>query len=304
MQVLKIPKGAGKVRVVYSPGDREQDRLRQLLPSLQEVERRAAAAAGVADVAHGFVRGRSPITAAELHVGYQVTISCDLAGWFDHVSPAQVARGLESGGVSAGKAWSLARRVCCLGVEPSPRAGELAPRQGLSTSPTACNLAAVELDRMIVSRLGDRGVYTRYADDMVISLNGRGCLVDMARLILSDCAAALGWPIAQDKTRIQWASAGRRIVCGVSVGESSIRAPRSARRKLRAARHQNNRPQADGLAQWCAMRSPRSVRRGRRSPWQDMVSSAPMTGAGNGSFAAPAVRRRIIRGSLPEGEAQ
>ncbi|MDE2102675.1 MAG: RNA-directed DNA polymerase, partial [Patescibacteria group bacterium] len=269
MRVIKINKGGGKVRVVYSPDRREKRRLQRLLPQLAEAERLAARAAGTEQVAHGFVRDRSPITCARVHRGHAVTICCDLAGWFDSVRPEQVSAGLMLAGLTLQSAGALVSRVCIAGESPSPRAGELAPRQGLPTSPAAANLAAVELDRHILAALASlpcRWAYTRYADDLSISLatdspEGRETVLTIIRAAV----AAMGWSLAERKTRIQSARAGRRVIVGVSV-DQDIQAPRSMRRRLRAATHQGRVPQAQGLAQWCAMRLPRAARPSRQIP--------------------------------------
>lgn len=273
LMLHKILHGPGrKVRVVYLPAPAEQERLRALLPELQQAERQAAAAAGIPDVAHGFVVGRSPVTAAWAHVGpFALTVSVDLRGWFDHVRPEQIADGLKRAGWPDERAVTTANSLCRRGVPPSPRPDELAPRQGLATSPTAANLAAVAFDAQVVAALTEkwsasRWVYTRYADDLCVSLtadDNRG----QARAviaILEEVANRFGWPVAVEKTSVYYARAGRRVVCGIAVGPDRIYPKRSDRRRLRAARR--NDPDSSscrGLAEWCSLKRPRACRRGR-----------------------------------------
>jgi len=252
MREIRISKGGGRYRTVYSPSRGERLRLQRLLFVLMAAERVAAEKAGTMHVAHGFVRGRSPITCALPHIGFPVTMSFDLADWFDSVRPEQIAQGLEAAGADP----DLAAQVCYRG----------APRQGLPTSPAAANLAAVEFDRSLLVGLyvlNGAWVYTRYADDLTISLaedsESNLLRVDDA---VRHRAHDVGWRVADDKTKIQRRSAGRRVIVGVSVGDYCIKAPRRVRRRLRAALHQGHKcgQQAAGLAEWCAMKLPRACR--------------------------------------------
>lgn len=267
MKEIRLSKGGGKVRVVYAPSPRAKSRLRARLPELMRAERRAAAALGVAEVAHGFIAGRSPVTCALAHVGFVLTVSCDLSGWFDSVTAAQVARGLVLGGYGEAAAAALAERLCHLG----------APRQGLPTSPAAANLAAVPMDRLILDALAEMGqafAYTRYADDLTVSVGEDSPeLAQRIVNILAGCASAMGWRVATHKTHIQRAAAGRRVIVGVSV-ENDLRAPRKVRRRLRAANHKARtqegnagtgaRNSAAGLAEWCSLKLPKEARPSRQ----------------------------------------
>lgn len=172
MRQIIIRKGA-KVRAVYAPEGTEGRRSRKLARQLAAFERAAARSMSVESVSHGFVAGRSPVTAATAHIGAAVTISLDLSGWYDSVTPTQVVDGLEAAGLPAAEATRLGYAACQTADYPSPRPGELAPRQGMPSSPAAANIAAVLLDAAIVRSLapsGERYVYTRYADDIVVSL--------------------------------------------------------------------------------------------------------------------------------------
>jgi hypothetical protein len=85
MKEIRISKGNGKYRVVYSPDKTERKKLKKLLPIIASAERTVAGKYGVAHGAHGFIRGRSPVTCARAHIGFKVTISMDLESWFDSV---------------------------------------------------------------------------------------------------------------------------------------------------------------------------------------------------------------------------
>lgn len=286
MKTIKIPKGNFGWRTIYVPSKKEKRRLQALVPVLMQAEREIAHRKGVDHVAHGFVAGRSPVTCALPHVGYSHTLSLDLKDWFDSVTEEQVANALEGSELTKAQAQALARQITVDG----------APRQGLPTSPVACNLAAANLDLAVKDMCDEllapyAYAYTRYADDLNISFS---CRYHIIQVLISRIAAAClryGWALAGHKTRLQKASSGRRIIVGISVGPDGIRPPRKTKRRLRAARHKSPRsPQARGLAEWCKLRRPKQ-RRPRRliQPVPFFPTSPPAT--------PPNGRRRII---LPE----
>jgi hypothetical protein len=183
---------------------------------------------------------------ARAHIGYDVTVSLDLANWFESVTEAQLGR--------AGVSMDRSRRCCPGGVV----------RQGLPTSPAAANIAGVALDLTLVRTLGlphREAVYTRYADDLTVSWRyGLWCddLEHVARVIRQR-VELFSWAVNERKTRVQYASAGRRIICGLSVGETDVRATRAVRHRLRACQHARpGTPETRGLAEWAACKLPGS----------------------------------------------
>ena len=75
--------------------------------------------------------------------------------------------------------------------------------------------------------------------------------------MLRVAAESMGWAINPHKTRVQYASAGRRIICGLSVGPDDVRPTRHTRRRLRAAAHSAPRSaEWRGLAEWAKCRLP------------------------------------------------
>lgn len=246
MRTAEIQTGFNKFRTVWIVSGAERRAYVRLARRLAEQERQLATRLGVEGVAHGFVAGRSPVTMAQAHVGYDVTVSLDLANWFESVTKEQ----LMAAGVSERRA-SMATL------------GEYV-RQGLPSSPAAANIAAAALDARICSWLymsWRRWIYTRYADDLTISWcetdESLTCYQVIARV--AHCVNQHGWTINPAKTRVQFASAGRRIICGLSVGETDVRATRSVRHRLRACQHARpGTPETRGLAEWAACKLPGS----------------------------------------------
>jgi len=220
MKCILIPKRSGGTRAIYVPNRAEKARLREALtlltPRLKAVP-----------YAHGFVPGRSIVTNALPHKGKAVTLSFDLADFFDSVTVEKFGRGSLPEGFEEYFA-------------PGPD-GKKAARQGLPTSPALANLAAKPLDEAIVKGLKKRGisaVYTRYADDLTISLDKDDqSEIEMAKQVVSEAVARCGFRLNQKKTRIQRAKSGRREICGLMVDSEGAHIPRRIKRKIRAARH-------------------------------------------------------------------
>lgn len=231
MREIKIPKRNGKYRLVVDPGTAKNG-LRQNLPWVQLV----AMMLDVHDVQHGFVPCRSPVTNAEKHIGFAWTVSFDLEDCFDHVTLAKVGT--------------------IFGQAPGGLFHKGVARQGLPTSPSLCNIALSQLDDEIVTcKIQDGEVYTRYADDLTFSVQSRE-RVDSLLASIPQLCDSHGFPVNKDKTHVQSAAAGRRIITGVAVGDTGIHPTRAVKRRLRAARHHKNKNQASGLAEWCKLKRP------------------------------------------------
>lgn len=237
-KIVSLPKKSGGSRTIYVPSEEYASELRGLLPALQALDTSPAA--------HGFHIGRSTVTAARLHRGYQHTVCWDLRSFFDTVTEKHL------GGIPA----EVLDVVLVDG----------APRQGLPTSPTVANIAAIALDEAIAAYLDGAGcAYTRYADDLTISTQDGEHIPELLRDI-PELVRRAGFEISVKKTRVQHASAGRRVICGVAVDDGdATHATRTARRRLRAAEHRASLPvsdreraaaQAHGLREWCRQQLP------------------------------------------------
>ena len=232
MQVLRIPKGNGKVRVVYAPSEEEKAELRSLLPALVKIAKRRCNL----EVVHGFMPGRSPLTNALPHVGYQYTVNMDLQDFFDTVLITHVMHLIPP---------QILAKVMRYG----------AARQGLPTSPLVANIAAAQLDWDLVTALPEDVVYTRYADDLSFSFDDQKLTKELP-LLVTKTVEDHGFAVNKTKTKVQWAGAGRRIITGIAVDHARVFATREVRRKLRAAHHQNNKGSKAGLTEWCRLKLP------------------------------------------------
>lgn len=228
MQKILVDKGGGKFRTCYNPGPELKRELRALVPQLNLIAEKL----DIHGVCHGFTEGRSPVTNAKIHVGWDFTVSFDLENFFDTVTPEHIEKAIMA---YTGRLVIPAIAECFV---------DDAPRQGLPTSPALANIAASPMDNDIMA-LCPRGrfheppfIYTRYADDLTFSCRTTATV----NLLLQEIPKIVerhGFRLNASKTKLQAAAAGRRIITGVAVGEKDITITRDTRRRLRAAHHQD-----------------------------------------------------------------
>lgn len=233
MRIIRISKGNGKFRTIYAPSKAEKWELKQLLPELNRLMKKC-------EFAHGFIQGRSPVTNALLHVGFNFSLCFDLKDFFDTITPSHVKGKLPQ---------HILEKVFVDGH----------PRQGLPTSPAVANLAAYDLDiriNRLKKKFNINFVYSRYADDLSFSFNDVA-VKDILLKEVPSLVEAFHFIINDKKTCFQDSKSGRRHITGIGVDYNNIYPTRAAKRRLRAAQHQQNLPQAQGLAEWCNLKSPR-----------------------------------------------
>lgn len=237
MRIVKIPKGRGRFRTIYIP---DEDRMRELRAIVGKIAAKAKRA-DTNSVAHGFMRGRSPVTNALAHIGHRFTLAMDLSDFFDSVTPDKVAGRLSK------------EEIGLVMVDG-------AARQGLPTSPAVANIAALPMDKAILKSIRKNGwgvIYTRYADDLSFSFDDEGIIEDLQAAVVQ-IVKRCGFNINERKTKLLDQRHGRRIITGVAVDDEGIFPPRAVKRRLRAALHQKNADKARGLKEWCKLKPPRT----------------------------------------------
>jgi hypothetical protein len=173
--------------------------------------------------AHGFVRGRSIVTAAEPHAGKELVATFDIRDFFPSVREEAVG--------AIGRELGLSPEDLPLLVKLTALRGSLP--QGAPTSPCLANLAFRACDARLGGLAASLGLaYTRYADDLIFSGG------PAARRLSGSVGRVLeegGFRLAAEKTRIMPRSR-RQEVCGLVVNDG-VRLPRRHRRALRAMVH-------------------------------------------------------------------
>lgn len=235
-QEVSIPKRRGEYRVICIPGDELAERLDDYKLYLAQVLQESIRP----DVSYGFETGKNCALMALQHIGFRYTLSIDLKNFFDHVTVDKIPTKLPQ---------SLVTDCFVNGRAP----------QGFSTSPFLANLAAITMDTKIVDRLAiyDSLVYTRYADDLVVSFDDHSKYREIKRSVIQEVVAS-GFVVNERKTRLQSADNGRRIITGIGVDDFGIYPTRKTLKKLRAAGHQNNINSKHGLTAWSKCTLPKT----------------------------------------------
>lgn len=236
-----IPKKNGKARKIVMPERGLLRYQRKQLLALTSYYNSQVANTTVEKVAHGFITGRNVITAAEQHVGYKATIMMDIENFFDSVTRQMLPQQFQDD-------------------RYYHKAGYCA--QGFATSPMLANIATIGLINDIQDALGKLHkdfAFTIYADDLQISVN----TTDKKKLAktvqaISEQVEKAKFKINAKKTRIKYAKYGFRRILGVNVGDKEVRATRKTMRKIRAARHQENRSSLGGLINWSNCNLPKN----------------------------------------------
>ena len=178
---------------------------------------------------HGFVRGRSHLSAASAHIGAEWVISRDIANFFPTVDRESIRRALEHLGYRDSEGLILLTGLCSYDNRLS---------QGAPTSPVLSNVALRDVDgvlRDLAHQYNAR--YTRYADDL--SFSGKGPLpVDLARRI-DEIFSELPWMIASNKSH-EAELPNRLKIHGLLVHGNHVRLTKGYRNRLRAYRHLMN----------------------------------------------------------------
>jgi RNA-directed DNA polymerase len=214
--------------------------------------------------AHGFVRGRSCLTGAQIHAGERVVVSLDLQNFFTSVPSARVHAIFRC----LGYPWTVARLLTSLCTTATPASvfsrwpegaafdwrmrklhGIPHLAQGAPTSPALANLAAWHLDRRL-SKLGHQfgANYTRYADDLAFSGDdGLKRKLEPFQHLVETIISEEGFSPNASKTRIMDRSRCQRIT-GLVVNEH-INVSRKTYDELKAILH-NCIKQGPGEQNW------------------------------------------------------
>jgi hypothetical protein len=234
-----ISKKNGQFRRIFSLYEKEKAELREFIPHLEEILLKL----DTNNVNYGFIRNRNSILNAMQHIGYKYTVSMDLKNFFESVTPDHVKRYVSQ---------EIIERCFISG----------APQQGLPTSPTLANLAFLECDQKIIASMSTfniDGKYTRYADDLIFSVDDKksiGKIIFLTTQAVESC----GFKINRKKTKIQNIKNGRIIITGVGIDNKGIHPTRKTKRKIRAAIHQKNKYSLSGLEEWARCKLPKPKR--------------------------------------------
>lgn len=213
-------KKRGGTRTVYEPkGDKLQSIHKAISEELKLYRPK------VHDAAHGFLKDRSNVTNAQLHLGARFVLNLDIKSFFDSIRTCDVEKAFLRLGFNEEVADALSKFCTVNGVLP----------QGVNGSPDISNHCFYDYDVLLSKYSSKYGIiYTRYADDM--SFSGR-LRTDETPFKASEAISIIeddsNFVVAKEKTKIQKRGANQ-YVTGLTIFDSEIpRVSKKFKRRLR-----------------------------------------------------------------------
>ncbi|MBK3868603.1 ribonuclease H [Pseudomonas stutzeri] len=219
-----IPKKSGGVRTIYAPSDELKSIQSALSVLLQDCIQEINASKGPrfkSTLSHGFVRDRSILTNAVMHLNQRNVLNIDLKDYFDQFNFGRVR-----GYFISNKLFQLDPAIATVIAQIACYDNKLP--QGSPCSPVISNLITHSLDIRLASLARDNScIYTRYADDITISTrkkefpNNLMSTQESGYIIGSRLAAEIrraGFSVNPAKTRIQYQDS-RQDVTGLVVNK-------------------------------------------------------------------------------------
>jgi hypothetical protein len=251
--VFRIPKKSGGWRTIEAPSEELKEKQRADLPWLKGIFKTSIAA-------HGFIDGRSIVTAAREHKAPQCLLCFDIKDFFPSIT---MDRFVQYRMLKRARRQRLRGRTVMTDYELERLkkhfydfSDDKGPRlpQGAPASPYLSNIYMRSFDSRMLKVARIYGLtYTRYADDIQLSFS-RYAEIDFefppkdrmiarlwsAKKIAARMLGGIGLTINEKKTRLKQ-PCSRMAICGLVVNPcagQSVRIPRRWRRRLRAALHQ------------------------------------------------------------------
>lgn len=215
---FEIPKGAGP---------REIEAPRVALKAIQKwLSYHLQRAWEPNDNVFGFIPGRSHIDAAARHLSSGWIYSVDIENFFPSVTIQHVRRALRTIGYRTDDSVEILSTLCCLNHRLV---------QGSPASPVLSNIVLQNVDQQL-SLIAAKGkfVFTRYADDIVIS--GIGDIPHETLTQIKSVVTDDGWTLSARKERLS-ESPNRLKVHGLLVHGEKLRLTKGYRNRIRAYRH-------------------------------------------------------------------
>jgi len=218
-QTYYIKKKSGRLRLIAQPSKQ----LKGLQAWIQEnILRRLR----VSDQCKGFEKGMSIVDNARPHVGANVVVNLDIAGFFESIPKARIYGIFRSIGYNS-LISTVLTNVCCF------RNGL---PQGGPCSPKLANLASWRLDVRLQGFVGKRGItYTRYADDLTFSglHPTKVCkVIPTVRKIMK----SEGFSLNEDKSRVSGTTRAKTVT-GLVLNDESFGIGKKKYKTLRVKLH-------------------------------------------------------------------
>ncbi|NFO88408.1 RNA-directed DNA polymerase [Clostridium botulinum] len=245
-----IPKKRGGVRNIAAPKSVLKNSQRKILDDI-------LLKIPTSDEAHGFLKGKSVVSAAESHFKQpELLINIDLEDFFPTITFERV-RGLFKSFGYSGYIASMLAMICTYcermkievrGEEKYIKTSNRILPQGSPASPMITNIICIKLDKRLKGLSSKYNfTYTRYADDMSFSFNGDDYELNIGRFIglVSKIVKEEGFNINKDKTKFLRKN-NCQCITGIVINNEEIGVPKKWVKKLRAAIYNANKAKNSG----------------------------------------------------------
>lgn len=244
-----VPKRKGGTRNIAAPKPKLKDTQKKIL---EEILNKVS----VSESAHGFIKGRSVVSGAQIHIKEpRLLINLDIKDFFPTITFERV-RGMFKDFGYSGYIASLLAMLCTyceripIEVRGETKYVKVSNRilpQGAPSSPMITNIICRKLDHRLSTLATKMGcAYTRYADDMSFSFSsieninaGKVCG------LISKIVQAEGFTINKKKTRFLRPN-NRQAVTGVIINNGELGVKKEWVKRLRAAIYNANKLKDNG----------------------------------------------------------
>ena len=212
-RTFEIEKKSGKKRIINAPVGGLSILQTKLKPVIEYFYRPKKSA-------HGFIKGKSIITNANMHIKKKYVVNVDLENYFESITFARVY------GIFKSKPFNFGHPAATVLAQLCTHNGKLP--QGACTSPILANLASTSLDKQLTQLAGRKKIsYSRYADDITFSFNQEKVMDIIERSedgsyiigeTIDNIISKNGFKINHEKFRVQTKNT-RQSVTGLVVNE-------------------------------------------------------------------------------------
>lgn len=227
-----IPKKSGGLRNITAPSSALVNLQRQLLGLIEPDT-------SFRPNVHGFVKGRSIASNADVHVGSRWILNFDIKDFFETITFARIYGRLQANPYNySPSVATIVAHVCC---------NDKKLIQGGPLSPIISNIICDRLDSELVRLCGKYGArYSRYADDITISTRRHKFPSEIASLSGAPSAVSLGpelleivknngFVINDDKTRLLGRHSSQEVTGLITNEKRNV--PRAFIRQIRCMIH-------------------------------------------------------------------
>jgi RNA-directed DNA polymerase len=226
-KIITIPKKNGDKRKIYIPNEELKKKQKEILKKLNDIYFTDTEVRRELMFCYSFKKNISIYNNALQHAGKKYILKIDLKDFFPSCTIYNASRFVK-------RVLSMAE----INLNDVYYNGFLP--QGAPTSPFISNLYLASFDCEVVSLLrtsfSDDAVYSRYADDIVISSNSKAIFSKTLLNILSKKLDKIGFKINEDKIKKLTRSCPMRVT-GFVVNSGKPTVSRKERRLIRAIIH-------------------------------------------------------------------